>query len=111
MALIGILVFAPEIYAQVPAPPLAFFAALTAFLALLAVGVIRRWRWMFWLLVLAFLAGPLRVVASAFELVGLMAPSGPRWYVLLQGAIGVVQLVIGLTLLSGYRKGGVWAAF
>ena len=33
---------------------LAFLAALLAFLAVLGVGVVRRWRWLFWLLLLAF---------------------------------------------------------
>jgi hypothetical protein len=30
---------------------------------------------------------------------------------LLQGAIGLVQLAIGLAMLVGFRKAGVWGAF
>jgi hypothetical protein len=46
-----------------------FLAALTAFIALLAVGVVRR------------------------------------------GLIGLAQLAIGLAMLAGYRRSGVWGAF
>jgi hypothetical protein len=90
---------------------LAFLVALSAFLTLLGVGVVRRWRWMFWLVLLAFLAGLLRVPASALELAGLVPAGGPTWYVLFQGAIGVVQFGIGLAMVAGFRKGGPWAAF
>jgi hypothetical protein len=86
-------------------------ALLVVFVGLLCVGVVRRWRWIFWLITVAFLAGFLRVPASLLELLDRVPASGPVWYVLLQGIIGVVQLVIGLLLLRGYRRGGPWAAF
>lgn len=56
-----------------------FFAALTAFIGLLGLGVSRRWRRTFWLLLIAF-----------------------------QGAIGVVQFAIGLVVLTDYGRSGVW---
>jgi hypothetical protein len=58
--------------------------------------VARRWRWAFWLIAVAFVAGMLRAPAAALELAGVLPPSGPPWYALLQGAIGLVQLAIGL---------------
>jgi hypothetical protein len=88
-----------------------FFALLTAFLSLLTVGVIRRWRWIFWLVVIAFCAGVLRVPASALELTGGLPATGPSWYEILQGAIGIVQFVIGLVLIRGYRREGPWGRF
>jgi hypothetical protein len=90
---------------------LAFIAALTALIALLSVGVIGRWRWLFWLVLLAFLAGVLRVPASVLELLGLLSRTGPTWYILFQALIGIVQFAIGLALIKGYRKGGVWGPF
>ena len=45
---------------------LLFLVAISAFIALLAIGTIRRWRWTFWLIFVAFMFGPLRVVASAW---------------------------------------------
>ena len=119
LALILILVVAPEVFAeqlQLHAggsriPGLAFLIALTAFLGLLGLGVVRRWRWMFWLIVVAFLAGVLRVPASALELAGMVPMTGPAWYLVLQAGIGLVQFGIGLAMLSGLRRAGVWGPF
>lgn len=112
VAVIVIVAVAPSTLGSIPAgfAP-AFVAALAAFLAVLSIAVVRRWRWAFWLLVLAFLAGALRVPATVLELSGLIAKQGPDWYVGLQGLIGVVQLVIGVLLLRGYRRAGVWGPF
>jgi hypothetical protein len=92
-------------------PGLAFLVALTAFLGTLSIGVVRRWRWMFWLVLVAFLAGGLRIPASVLELTGMLPITGPAWYVLLQAGIGFVQLAIGLAMLSGLRRAGVWGPF
>lgn len=119
LALILVLVAAPDVVAgmlrlpgggaRVPEP--AFLVALTAFLGLLGVGVVRRWRWMFWLVLAAFLSGVLRVPASALELAGMLAKTGPAWYLVLQAVIGLVQFGIGLAMLSGLRRAGVWGPF
>ncbi len=119
LILVGILIAAPEIVDSMLKLPardrrpaeLAFMVALSAFLALLGVGVVRRWRWMFWLVLVAFLAGLLRVPASAFQLTGILPLEAPAWYALLQAAIGLVQFAIGLAMLSGLRKAGTWGAF
>ena len=119
LALVGILTFAPDIYGGVLHPPaqaatsleIEFLAALIAFIALLGVGVLRRWRWTFWLILVAFLAGFLRVPASILQLLGVLPKAGPTWYVLFQGWVGLIQLGIGLALLRGYRRCGVWGAF
>jgi hypothetical protein len=119
IALVTILLIAPEIYDSTlnlgPGPhllpDLAFLIAISAFIALLAVGVLRRWRWMFWLVLVAFLAGILRLLASALQLMNVLPAGGPRWYVALQAAIGVIQFLIGLAMIAGYRKRGAWGAF
>ena len=69
ISLLVILAAAPQVYEQALRLPtgnrrtaqIAFLAALTGFLALLAVGVVRRWRWTFWLILVAFLFGVLRL--------------------------------------------------
>jgi hypothetical protein len=119
LSLLGILVTAPDVLdAMLRLPPgdhrpaeLAFLLALSALLTLLVVGVFRRWRWTFWLVLVAFLAGLLRVLASALELTGVIPSNGPTWYLLLQAAIGLVQFAIGLAMLVGLRKTGPWGAF
>ena len=85
--------------------------ALSALIAVLVVGVFRRWRWTFWLVLIAFLFGVLRLPASALQLAGAMPASAPTWYEALQGVIGVVQFLIAIAMVAGYRKAGVWGEF
>jgi hypothetical protein len=115
LSLIGVLIAAPNL-AGAPKlssgdsrlVKLAFLVTVTAFLCLLGVGVVRRWRWTFWLILVAFLAGALRVPATALQLVGVLPASGPTWDVLVQAAIGLVQFAIGLVMVSGLRRTGAW---
>jgi hypothetical protein len=117
-SLLTIRTAAPDVYDQaLMLPPswprwagTAVLLALLGFIALLAVGVLRRWRWLFWLILLAFLAGVLRVPVAVLQLTGVLSADVPSWYVLFQGLIGLAQLVIGLTMLAGYRRSGVWGA-
>ncbi len=118
VSLLGILVAAPEIYDRALRLPsgdrrsaIAFLAALVAFIALLGTGVLRRWRWTFWLVMVAFLAGVLRVPVAILQLMGFLAADAPTWYLLFQGFIGLVQFAIGLAMVAGYRRAGVWGAF
>ena len=82
----------------------AFLLAISAFLVLPGVGVVRAWRWTFWLILVAFLAGLLRVPASALELIGVLPADRPTWYVLLQAGMGLVQFVMALAMISGLRE-------
>jgi hypothetical protein len=115
VSLLVILVAAREVYDQALRLPsdrgvaeIVVLAALTSFIA---VGVVRRWRWMFWLILVAFLAGVLRVPVAILQLTGVLAADGPTWYVSFQGLIGVAQVAIGLAMLAGYRRSGVWGPF
>jgi hypothetical protein len=78
---------------------------------LLCIGVVRRWRWTFWLVLVAFLAGVLRVPVAILQLTGVLAADGPRWYVVFQGLLGVLQVAIGLAMAAGYRRAGTWGEF
>jgi hypothetical protein len=119
ISLVAILVTVPEVYDQAlplsaedrRLAELAFLAAISAFVALLGIGVVRRWRWTFWLIVIAFIFGVVRVPASILQLAGLLRADDPAWYTVLQALIGVVQFVIGLAMISGYRRGGTWGSF
>ncbi len=85
--------------------------ALTALLMLLSVGIVRGWRWLFWLILIAFLAGILRVPAAALELAGKIPQRGPAWYVVLTAIVGMVQFVIALAMAAGYRRSGIWGTW
>src|SRR5215218_266306 len=106
-SLVVIRAAAPDVYDQAlnfpPSWPrwakTAFLLALTAFIALLAIGVLRRWRWTFWGILVAFLAGVLRVPVAILQLSDVLPASVPSWYVVFQGLIGLVQLAIGLVML------------
>ena len=118
VSLLMILVAAPEVYDQALRLPgaggaaeIAFLAALTGLITLLAVGVVRRWRWAFWLILIAFLAGVLRVPVGLLQLAGVLATPVPPWYTALQLLLGLVQFVIGLLMLAGYRRHGLWGPF
>ena len=114
-AVIGAVVIeavAPATIARLPGTDeLAFLGVLVALAAVISLGVWRRWRWLFWLIVLAFLAGVLRLPATVVELHSVAPKRGPDWYLVLQAAVGVVQFVIGVLLIRGYRKAGTWGAF
>jgi hypothetical protein len=87
---------------------LAFLATLSACIALLGLGVLQHRRWRFWLIVVAFLFGVLRVPATILELTGALPAAGPTWYVLVQALVGLLQCAIGLGMLAGYRRAGIW---
>ena len=117
LSLIAVQAIAPEVYDQSLRLPsdgnarpveLLFVGALSAFIVLIGVGVLRRWRWLFWLLLIAFLFGILRVPASILQLAGWIPAAGPRWYAIFQALIGIVQFAIGLMMLIEYRRYGVW---
>ncbi len=118
IALVAILLAAPQIYDSTltlgpgahPLAGIAFLISISAFIALPAIGVLRRWRWTFWLILVAFLFGIVRVLTSALQLMNVLAGGGPTWYVALQAAIGAVQFLIALAMIAGYRRAGAWGA-
>ena len=120
VALVAIVTLAPDTFdqtlkqlpfAQGRTVELAFLGSISIFLIILSIGVVRRWRWVFWLILIAFASGALRLPASVLELTGVIPLQGPAWYVAFQGGIGVVQFVIALAMLRAYRRGGTWGEF
>ena len=114
--LVVLFAVAPEVYYRAmklssSGVGLLFLVGVSAFIAVLGVGVLRRWRWLFWLIAFAFLFGVLRVPATFLTLEGVLPADGPTWYVVYQGFLGVVQFAIALLMLVGYRRGGPWGAF
>jgi hypothetical protein len=117
-SLVVIRVAAPTVYDQAlrfppgwPGwAPTVFLLTLVAFIGLLTVGVLRRWRWTFWLILVAFLSGVLRLPVAILQLVDVLPASTPTWYVVFQGLIGLAQFAIGLAMLGGYRRTGAWGA-
>ena len=86
-------------------------AAITGLLVVLAIGTWRRWRWVFWVLLIAFAAGVLRVPLFALQLLGVVSFDVPLWYAGLQAVVGIVQVGIAAAMVAGYRRQGAWGAF
>lgn len=86
-----------------------FFVAILLFVATGAYGVLRGWRWVFWVALLAFLASALEIPAGVLQLAGIIPIQQPTWYVLLRMATGVVEFALGLWMLRVWRTCGVWA--
>jgi hypothetical protein len=119
IGLVAILALAPAVYdaaladrgLDLPTARVALLVAISGLIAVLSIGVRRRWRWLFWVLAAAFVAGALRVPATLLELTGVIPTTGPAWLVVVQGALGLVQCGVGVAMLRGYRRGGPWSAF
>ena len=77
--------------------------------ALLVVGTLRRWRWVFWLILVAFGFSALRVPLLALELAGVLPLEQPLWYNLYRTLTVVVQAIIAAWMAWLFRRQGVWA--
>jgi len=86
-------------------------AVLTVLIAVTCAAVVRRRRWAFWVNMVAFFTGGLRVPAAALQLAGYLAADGPARYVVEQGCIGTVQVGVAVAMLTGYRRSGIWGRF
>ena len=119
VTVVTILALSPQVYrpdlARAPGSlrvaEIVFVVALSALIGVISAGVVRRWRWLFWLILAVFFLGVLRVPVTLLELSGHMTANGPAWYIAVQGVATVVQFAIALLMLAGYRRSGVWGAF
>jgi hypothetical protein len=110
ISLVVVYAVEPGIYAAVTglAAPL-LLVPLLLFESLLVVGTLRRWRWLFWLILVAFGFSALRVPLLALELAGVLPLEQPLWYNLYRTLIAVLQAGIALWMAWLYRRQGVWA--
>jgi hypothetical protein len=109
----------PAIYAQslsltsspagrYPVAVTLFLVAILAFLTLLTVGVMRHWRWLFWLMLVAFAASAIQIPVLLLTVTGVLPSSDPVWYSLLRVATGVYELALAVWMIRVYRREGVW---
>ena len=110
---------APTIYTKVlmlesttadryPLPATLFLIALLIFITVLIVGVLRHWRWLFWLLLLANSFSILEVPATILQLNGVIPNPFPTWYSLYRMSIAVIQVGIAIWMIRILYKYGVW---
>ncbi len=118
--LVVVYVTAPSIYAETlklqssagdryPWAVTLFLVAILAFVAVLSVGVVRHWRWVFWILLIAFGFSVLEIPAGILQLAGVLPSSFPVWYSLCRMGVAVIEVVIAVWMWQVYRRYGVWA--
>jgi hypothetical protein len=109
----------PTIYAKVlmfesttvdryPLPATFFLIALLILITVLIVGVLRHWRWLFWLLLLANSFSILEVPATILQLNGVIPNPYPVWYSLYRMSIAVIQVGIAIWMVRILYQYGVW---
>ena len=92
-----------------PVPITLFLIVLLVFIIVLLVGVVRHWRWLFWLLLIAFGCMILEIPATALQLTGVLPNLFPVWYSLCRMGVAVLAFLIALWMVRIYRYHGVWA--
>jgi hypothetical protein len=118
--LLAVYVAAPSIYAQTlllqpsptdryPFPVTLFLVVILVFIAVLIVGVMRHWRWVFWLLLVAFGCMILEIPATILQLTGVLPSIFPVWYSLCRMGVAMIAVVIAVWMGQIYRHYGVWA--
>lgn len=88
-----------------------FILAILAFLVVLVVGVMHHWRWLFWLLLLAFGSSILEIPATLLQWANLLpAFPGPfpLWYSLYRVGIALAEAGIAVWMFQVYRQSGTW---
>jgi hypothetical protein len=118
--LLVVYVAAPSIYTQplslhstptdrYPLPVTLFLVAILVFIAVLIVGVARHWRWLFWLLLVAFGFSIFQIPVTILQLTGVIPDPFPVWYSLCRMGVAIIEVVIAVWMVQIYRHYGVWA--
>lgn len=105
------LLLAPSATGRYSWPTTLFILAILAFLVVLVVGVMHHWRWLFWLLLLAFGFSILEIPATLLQWTNILpAFPGPfpLWYSLYRMGIALAEAGIAVWMVLVYRHSGVW---
>src|SRR5215472_5302508 len=110
----------PAIYAQslslisspadrYPVPVTLFLVGVLVLITLLSFGVVRKFRWLFWLILVAFTASVIQIPVEGLQLLGVFPNPYPVWYSLFRGGVGFIELGFAFWMIQTYRHQGVWA--
>jgi hypothetical protein len=110
----------PAIYAQslsltsspadrYPVPVTLFLVGVLVLITLLSFGVVRHWRWLFWLMLVAFAGSALQIPVTLLQIADVLPSSDPLWYGLFRIGGAVVELALAVWMVHIYRREGVWA--
>ncbi len=104
-----LLLIKPAATHRYPLPATLFLIAIVGFISVLLTGVMHHWRWVFWLLLVAFGASILDIPVTILQLVGIIPNPFPVWYSLYRMIITVIEVIIAGWMVHIYRQYGVWA--
>ena len=110
----------PSIYAQslsltsspaerYPVPVTLFLVGVLVLITLLIFGVVRKFRCLFWLILVAFTASVIQIPVEGLQLLGVFPNPYPVWYSLFRGGVGFIELGFAFWMIQTYRHQGVWA--
>jgi len=110
----------PAIYAQslslasspaerYPVPVTLFLVGILAVIALLILGVVRHWRWVFWLMLVAFASSALQIPVTLLQITDVLPTADPLWYSLFRMGVAMAEIAIAVWMIHIYRHAGVWA--
>ena len=85
-----------------------FLVAILLFISFVIVGVTRHWRWLFWLLLLAFGFSVLEVPATILQFAGVIPVLFPTWYTLYRTGVAIIEFIIAIWMLRVSLRHGVW---
>jgi len=105
----NILLLAPSPADRYPFLATLFLVSIGVFLAIVMIGVLRRWRWVFWLVLVAFGSMILDIPVTLSQLMGILPALFPLWYSLCRMGASLIAVGIAVWMLQLYRRHGVWA--
>ncbi len=119
MILVAAYIAAPTLFADtVPLdrdalarhPPILslFVSAVLALIVVVIIGIARRWRWLFWGLLVACASSVLHLPVTVLQLAGIVPDGAPRWYAMLQLGTEFIQIAVAAWMVQLFRTGGVW---
>jgi hypothetical protein len=78
-------------------------------LAVLVVGVLRLWRWLYWYLMISYGISLLAVPANLVSALGNSPLRYPDWYYVLSTLLVLVEAALAVWMVIAYRRYGNWA--
>ena len=103
------LLLQPSVAARYPFPVTLLLVAILVLIAVVMIGVLRHWRWLYWLLLIAFAAMIPDIPATILQLTGVVPSLFPLWYSLCRMGVAMLSVGIAICMVQIYRHHGVWA--
>ncbi|GHO71600.1 hypothetical protein KSC_104920 [Ktedonobacter sp. SOSP1-52] len=91
-----------------PLPAILFLTALIVMIGVLMYGIVQHWRWLFWLMLVAFTGSLIQIPVEIAQLTGVLSSLYPVWYGLLRAGVGIIELSFVVWMIQTYRHHGVW---